>query len=385
MLVCGSGSGGLPAAVCAARNGADTLLIERQSFLGGESTAAFQNWFGGPTDILTGFSAEWAKKLDERGAAKLLDQYKNQTAATGIKPLPYHISIEPEEWKHLAMDVLEESGAKVLTNTSAADAIVEGNTVKGVIIENKNGRQAIMADVVIDATGDADVATRAGAPIDKLHKGGYLIAMIPAFSVGRVNYAKIAEYARQYPEDFRPGVGVPPGEFDGENVASIQGITGWYSLIEKGKKNGEFPIDLTSLNLQCNPAHVKHGIAYFLGAHLSSYKKDGPRFPYNAEDVTKVEIEGRKRAKKVVSFLQKRVPGFEDCFLLHISPSVGPQDSRRIIGEYVLTRKDEYEGCVYDDTIALLTITWPDTPYTEDSGWSMHVRLKRWMMPGVQL
>jgi len=62
VLVCGSGSGGLSSAVCAARNGADTLLIERQSFLGGESTAAFQNWFGGPTDILTGFSAEWAKK-----------------------------------------------------------------------------------------------------------------------------------------------------------------------------------------------------------------------------------------------------------------------------------------------------------------------------------
>jgi ribulose 1,5-bisphosphate synthetase/thiazole synthase len=372
VLVCGSGSGGLPAAVCAARNGADVMLIERQSFLGGESTVAYQNWFGGPTDILTGFAEEYAKKLDERGAASLMEQYKKQTAVTGIKPLTYHMAIEPDEWKSLALEVLEEAGVKILTNTSAVDAIVEGNAVKGVIIENKTGRQAIMADVVIDATGDADIAARAGAPIDKLHKGGYLIAMIPGFRLGGLNYTKIAEYARQHPEDFRPGGGVPPGDFDGENTASIQGIAGWYSLIEEGKKKGEFPVDLPSINLQMNPTHIKRGMTYIVGSHLSAFKKDGPRFPWIADDVTRVEFEARMRAKKLVSFLQKRVPGFESCYLLDVSTSVGPQDSRRIIGEYVLTRKDEYEGRVDADTIALLTITWPDVPYTEDSGWGMH-------------
>lgn len=373
VLVCGSGSGGLPAAVCAARNGADVLLIERQSFLGGESTVAYQNWFGGPTDILTGFAREYAIKLDERGAAKLLDHYKTQTAATGIKPLTYHIGIEPEEWKYLASDLLEEAGAKVLTNTSAVDTIVENQVVKGVIIENKSGRQAIMADVVIDATGDADIAARAGAAIDKLPKGGFLIAMIPGFRIGGVDYQKIAEYARQHPSDFRPGGGVPPDDFDGENMASIQGLAGWFSLVEEGKKTGEFPTDLPSINLQMNPTHIKRGMAYIVGAHLSSFKKDGPRYPWIADDVYKVEIEGRKRAKKLVSFLQRRVPGFESCFLIDVSTSVGPQDSRRIIGEYVLTRKDEYEGRVFDDTIALLTITWPDVPVTEDSGWGMHL------------
>jgi hypothetical protein len=85
---------------------------------------------------------------------------------------------------------LEEAGAKVLTNTSAVDAIVEDHVVKGVIIENKSGRQAIMADVVVDATGDADIAARAGAAIDKLPKGGYLIAMIPGFRIGGINYQK---------------------------------------------------------------------------------------------------------------------------------------------------------------------------------------------------
>lgn len=92
---------------------------------------------------------------------------------------------------------------------------------------------------------------------------------------------------------------MPPGEFDGENMASIQGLAGWYSLIEEGKKKGEFPEDLPSINLQINPHHIKRGMAYIVGAHPSSFKKD--------------------------------------------------------------------------DTIALITITWPDVPVTEDSGWGMHV------------
>jgi hypothetical protein len=378
VLVCGSGSGGLPAAVCAARNGADVLLIERRPYLGGQSAAAFQNWFGGATDILTGFAKEFAEKLDDRGAAKLLQRYRTQTAETGIQPLSYHISIEPEEWKYLASDILEEAGAKVLMNTWAVDAIVEGKEVKGVIIENKTGRQAILADVVVDATGDADIAARAGGPMDKLPKNDYLIAMVPAFHVGGIDYKKVAEYIREHPEDFRMAPATGDFDFDGENMASIQGIGGWTSLVKEGKESGEFPNDLLApgLSLQINPSQIKRGTGYFLGSHLSQSFKVGIRYPWNAEDVMKVELEGRNRARKIVEFLQKRVPGFESCFLINCSDTGGAQDSRRIIGEYVLTRKDEYEGRTFDDDIALITITWPDLPVTEDWGWGMHMAVE---------
>jgi len=272
VVVCGSGSAGLAAAVCAARNGADVLLVERNSFLGGESTAAYQNWFGGPTDILTGFAKEYAEKLDDRGAARLLERYRTQTAATGIQPLSYHISIEPEEWKYLASDMVEEAGAKVITNTWAVDAIVENREVKGIVIENKSGRQAIFADVVIDATGDADIAARAGASIDKLPKSGYLIAMVPGIRIGGINYRKVADYVRKHPEDFR----MPPGDFhfDEENMASIQGLGGWSSLVEEGRKSGEFPADLQGIGLQIYPAATKRGIGYLIGSHLSSSIKE---------------------------------------------------------------------------------------------------------------
>ena len=101
---------------------------------------SFQVWDGGPTDILTGFAKEMAVRLNEMGGAGLPEKYKTQTAAKGIAPLSYHITIDPETWKFIAYDMIEESGAKMITNTWVVDAIMENNTIKGIIIENKSGR-----------------------------------------------------------------------------------------------------------------------------------------------------------------------------------------------------------------------------------------------------
>lgn len=371
VVVAGSGSAGLAATVCAARNGADVLLVERNSFLGGQSTASFQVWFGGATDILTGFSKEMAERLDDLGAAGLLERYRTQTQETGIMPLSYHITIDPEVWKYIAYDMVEESGAKMITNTWAVDAIVKDREIKGIIIENKSGRQAILADVVIDATGDADIAAKAGASIDKVPKSGYLMGMVMLFRVGGIDYQKIADYAREHPDDFMPGSGVPPGDFDGKNMASIQGIGGWSSLVKKAKEKGVLPGDWQSgwgresFSICVSPSAIKRGIGYFDLIHVFK------RFPWNAEDVCQAELEGRRRIQTFVEFL-KTVPGFESSFLIDTAPSIGLQDSRRIIGDYVLTRKDLYEGRTFDDDICLITLTWPDIHVSEDEGWIMH-------------
>ncbi len=372
VLVAGSGSAGLAATVAAARNGANVLLVERNSFLGGQAAASYQVWFGGGTDILTGFAKEFAERLDDIGAAKLLERYRTQTPETGIQPLSYHISVDPEEWKNVAFDMVEEAGAKILTNTWVVDAIVEGEEVKGVIIENKSGRQAILADIVIDATGDADIAARAGVPMDKLPKSGYLMSMVMLFRLGGVNYKRIADYAREHPDDFNPGSGVPPGDFDGMNMASIQGMGGWMSVVKEAKRRGDLPIDWRSGwgrdgfgICGVSPSAIERGICYFDLIHIFK------RFPWNAEDVCQAELEGRKRIRTFVKFL-KTVPGFESSYLIDIAHSIGLQDSRRIIGDYVLTRKDIYEGRTFDDDICLITITWPDVPVSEDEGWIMH-------------
>ena len=372
VIVAGSGPGGLGAAISAARNGAETLLVERNSFLGGMATASLQNWYGGPYDIPYGISKEVAQRLDKLGAARYIERGRFPPATTGYPPLTYHISFDPETFKFVASDMVREAGAKTLTNTVAADAIVEDRKVRGIIIENKSGRQAILADVVIDATGDADIAARAGAPIDKLPESGYLMAMIMLFRVGGINYKKIAEYARQHLQDFTPGSGVPPGDFDGTNLASIQGMGGWFSLVKEAREKGDLPRDFrTGWGREgfsiagVSPANIKNGLGYFDIIHVWK------RFPWNAEDIAQAESDGRERIRTFVQFL-KKVSGFEDSFLIDIAHSIGLQDSRRIIGDYVLTRKDIYEGRTFEDNAALLSLSWPDVPVTEYDGWIMH-------------
>ena len=367
VVVCGSGSSGMAASVCAARNGADVLLIERNSYLGGQAATAFQVYFGGPTDLLTGFSKEFAVKLDARGGARLLDRYRTQTLETGIRPLIYHISIDPEEWKMVASDIVQEAGVKVLTNTMAVDAIMENQEIKGVIIENKSGRQAVMADVVIDATFDADIAARAGVPMDKLPQSGIFQPMVMLCRIGGINYPKVADYAREHPGDFSVGNGVPPGNFDGTNLASIQGIGGWRSLVREAKKRGDLPSDFGgSFSLVgVNPSAIKRGIGFIHGINVNKF------FPWDARDVYQAELEGRKLVQIFAKFL-KTIPGFESSFLIDAAPSIGLRDSRRIVGEYVFTRKDLREGRTFDDDICLITLRWPDLPVTEDGGYVFH-------------
>jgi hypothetical protein len=210
--------------------------------------------------------------------------------------------------------------------------------------------------------------------------------MVPGIRVGGINFRRIVEYAREHPEDFAPGLGVPPGDFDGENMASVQGITGWYSLVKKGIQNGDFPSDLVSpigrstpipsVSLQINPLLIKRGIAYLIGAHLSQSFRGGILYPWNAEDVTIAQNQALKRARLLVSFLQKHIPGFENCYLLDVSPTVGPQDTRRIVGEYMLTREDIRQSRTFHDEVCLVAMLWPDVPVIEYSGWMMHAPIE---------
>jgi hypothetical protein len=373
VLVAGSGPGGLGAAIAAARNGANTLLIERMPYLGGMATAALQVWFGGPTDIISGIAREMAYRLEKLGVSRFIEKGRFPPAATGIAPFSYHMSFDPETYKFIVSDMVEEAGTKILVDTWAVDGIVEKQKVKGVIIENKSGRQAILADVVIDATGDADIAARVGVPMGKVPPDG-MIPLAIISRIGGINYQKIEEYARKYPEDFPMAIGLgasmPPTDFDGVSTASISGIMwGWHSLVEKAKEKGELQ-GVKGLGFSLvgvSPYAIKRGLGYI---HIN-VTETIKRLPWDADDINGAKSEGRKRVRNFVEFL-KKVPGFEDSFLIDIAPQLGAQDSRRIIGEYVLTRKDIRESRSFEDEIAILSITWPDAPVNEEGGWTMH-------------
>ena len=166
VLVVGGGPSGIMAAKAASDDGLDVALIESRSFLGGNMTIGLPilGFLGQKgNQIITGLPQEFINRL----AAK--------DAASGHRPCPLHMShtiVEPEAVKAEAFEMLKESGVNVLLYTSFTGVVMEENKLKGVIIESKTGREVILAKVIIDCTGDADIAFRSGVPCEQGDENG---------------------------------------------------------------------------------------------------------------------------------------------------------------------------------------------------------------------
>ena len=160
VLVVGGGPSGITAAMAAAEDGLNVLLIESRSFVGGNMTIGLP---------ILGFLGQKGNQIIKGLPQKLIDRLKERQAASEHRPCPLHMSltlVEPESVKTVALEMLRESNVDVLFYTFCAGVVMEGDELKGVIIESKAGREAILAKVIIDCSGDADVAYRAGVPCE---------------------------------------------------------------------------------------------------------------------------------------------------------------------------------------------------------------------------
>ncbi|MGQ9632214.1 MAG: FAD-dependent oxidoreductase [bacterium] len=301
VLVCGGGAAGFGAAVCAARNGMNTLLVEQQGCLGGLVTL-------GLVDYIAGYPEGVGKEL--------LDRLKVEGALSGGR------ICDPEKTKYILEQMVLESGAKVLYNTYVIDSIVEDGFVKGVVIQNKSGRQAILSKVTVDCTGDGDVAAYAGAPFE-------------------VGWEKAEEYNQAVSLDFRLG-NVDWSKFDAKKFYSTID-----SLIKRAVEVGELTYLVERGYLGRLPGRKdENAEVYVCTAHSRRCKTT------DAEDLTRIAIEQRKQIQQLVKFYRKYVPGFENCWLIDTAPLLGVRDSRRIIGEYVLTAEDLVLAKKFPDAIA---------------------------------
>ena len=193
VIVVGGGPGGVASAVCAARNGARTVLIERYGHLGGMATGGLVNIIPNLSDIrgkqhIFGLNQELIERLDQRGGTtypqksdwgsddkRVVDYYHDANLgwfylkkdfSSGTERVIYTAVVDPEILKDELNDMVLESGADLYLHSWGCRPIVENNTVKGVIFESKSGRQAILGQVTIDSTGDGDMFVRAGAAFD---------------------------------------------------------------------------------------------------------------------------------------------------------------------------------------------------------------------------
>lgn len=323
ILVVGGGMSGCSAAVTASKLGARTLLIERYGFLGGTATAAM---VGSICGLYTCGPDSTDQQLIFGRAQELIDRIEMVEAGFKLKHR-YHFDIPRMQ---LVLDSwLEDAGVELLFQTLVVETIIIDNKVTGVIVENKGGRSAILADVIIDASGDGDVAARAGAKFEVGDSDGHLQTPTYVFYLSGV--------------DTKKAMAVSEAELKNLQEISIE--------------SGEFPFKRTSGSFSPSPkpnnVHINmtrvpdiHGLDPF--------------------SLTRGHILGRKQIENYFIFLKKYVPGFENSYIDMIAAQLGIRETRRITGEYSLQRQDILGARKFSD--AICRSSWPIEDHTHGYG-----------------
>lgn len=333
ILVVGGGPAGIIAAQAAASDGLKVALIDNRSFVGGNMTIGLP---------ILGFLGQKGNQIIKGLPQKFIDKLKAVNAASEHRPCPLHMSltlVEPEAVKNVGLQALEESGVKVLLYVFSAGVIVEDNVLKGVIIESKSGREVILAKTVIDCTGDADVAFKAGVECEQGNENGGAQPPTLMFCMSGVDTDKlrmsIAEEPRTYLTDFIPA------EYFGQNNQFI--VVGLRSVMEKAREAGyKLPVERTILITGLREGEVWVNMSRINGV-------DGT----NPESLTYGEIEGRKQVEEIQRYLQEYVPGFENSHFTKMAPFLGIRETRRIVGQYVMTAEDILSCRRFDDAVAV--------------------------------
>jgi len=354
VLVVGGGIAGCTAAVTAARNGAKVMLIERFGSLGGNM---------GPGMFSGAPSLEYPKSMPN-GLEGIPGELVRRCEAITNAPLLSHYFRDSQVVSYVWLTMMQEDGVQLLLNTYAADPIMDGDRVVGLVVENKSGAQAIHAKLTIDATGDADVAARAGAPIDDgngySHPGMY-------FAMDNVDIGKFqGEVAAQ---DAEPG----DLEWAEDLFAREFGVARWASgrlrpLIryfrpawEMGEyrivqRIGDLGFVLIDHGIYVGPSNTTNPIpgqrSYgILGAQVGVH---GPGLlSGDASIMTQLEIGARMYIFETARFLRRRVPGFEDAYLHVIAPYFHSRGGRSIISEHPITPEEAKQGRRFDDVVFL--------------------------------
>jgi hypothetical protein len=366
VVVVGGGSAGWHAAVAAARNGARTLLVERHGTLGGTVTNAmvqpfmtFHDPFGEP--VVAGIWEEMIERMTWLGGSVGPIPADDGNPPWGKRPTV--TPFEPEVLRFVAQELVLDSGAELLLHAVVADVVLHDGELRGVVVETKSGREAVLAKCVVDASGDADVAALAGAEVVLGREEDNLtMPMTLYIKMTGVDYAAIRRYVEEHPEEFRwwSFPAVDPSLPDDVEKAPVS-CAGFLSLVREARESGELYLGRESINVLPCPGR---------GHAVLNCTRVGRLDPTRAEDLTTAEIEARRQAMSVVAFVKRRVPGFENARLESMAPNIGVRESRRIVGEHVLTREDVLEARRFPDAIARGTYNIDiHNPHDDKSTW----------------
>lgn len=331
VVVVGGGPAGTTAAVSAARNGARVTLVERYAALGGMASGGFvlvlDDMVNGQEITTRGLVDEFVERMAAKGLAVYPPEAERGLGEESIrkwtrwgafdihrsgrpKPIVYAVAFDPEGWKEVSNELVLESDVELRLHSWFSETLVEDGAARGVIVQTKEGPQAILADVVVDASGDADVAWSAGVP---LVEDSYIVT--PVFRLGNVDVDAAERFEMEEPEEAR-------------------------ALNRKAKRILGGSWDLWWLRTPLD------GIVWCNCPHMRGFSATDP------VALTKAQFEGRRHINELVTFARESLPGFEHCHVVDVAPQIGVRQSRLLQGEYVVTKEDIVQRRHFTDSVA---------------------------------
>lgn len=336
VLVVGSGPGGLAAALAAARCGVRVALLERFGCFGGNITVVGVEGFAWYRHEATVEAGGIGREFEERAKAM-------GAAVPESQSLSYEL--DSEGFKLVADALVEEAGIHPMLHRQFVAPTMEANTIKGVIVESKAGREAILAKRVIDATGDADVAHRAGAPTLKTPVEEMQAASV-MFHIAGVDKRAFLDGVKQDPQTYKDWSSAEwQVETDGKEDDMFSPFLA--KPFEQAIKDGVIPAHLNTIGGTWGAVHDSGEMTYMNLVHLAGCDGTDP------DSMTQYEIEGRRQAMLALEALRRYTPGCEDARLRNFGMSIGIRDTRKLDAVYNMTETDVRQEARFDDTIGI--------------------------------
>jgi hypothetical protein len=338
VVVAGGGTAGVVAATAAARQGAKTALIEVKGYPGGTVTEggtalhSFYNlWKAFPDckkrQVVRGIAQEIVDRLlavgGTSGHAEMSEGYNYDSMCTAI---------DTELYKLVTFEMLVDSGVFVCVNTLLAGAIVDGGRLRGVIAESRSGREAFYARAFVDCTAYGDLAAYAGAEYTEPND----YAVVNSIGVGNVSMERLHEFLQKHDAITQRAEGIRSGE-DGQ-IVRLQG--------RAAKLPGDFGEEARKIGMSMVTTTVHDNYWMFIKLNFKM-----PVSPTNRDEVSKAELELRRRQYRAIQLFRDYIPGCEKAFIARTSPKLCIRRGRLIRCDYDLSHEDVIEGRHFDDDV----------------------------------
>lgn len=367
VVVVGGGVSGCAAAIASARVGANTILIERLGILGGMMNVsgppgwAFSHlWNDRGEQIIAGLVEETHHRLEKEGHALPYPKPEDRNFNNA------YAFVDPDWWGLLIFEMIRENKVELLLHSLAVDVLKEGDKVQGVVVENTSGRMAVMGKVVIEASGEGDLAVRAGVPYSKIDRTKEEIDPPSiTFHMDGVDWDKVTAYYKANPDQYLGniiGMKLTP-EQEAAREKRLEELNKCKSIIDLVRAGTlgavNFPA-LTRKALDAGDLHPYGDLGFFFtprdGGHIQPIFQHSAQVPNcDATDVRELsagEAEARRQVVIALNAAKKYLPGFENAYFTRLTIGMRTREGRHMVGDYQLTSDDVEESIKFPDVIA---------------------------------